>query len=455
VQANPNTNFATAVPGSGVVILGANSTWANISHPEIDSTQDLTVPTSCGTNSTLVDCLAVDSTSHTVGMLAFGSDGALYVSTGDASSYGRVDPRAARVQDLNSLSGKILRIDPITGQGLPTNPYFDPAAPASNRSKVYSYGLRNPFRFALGPQTSEPYIGDVGWNNWEEVNTGAGANFGWPFYEGGPGVSLRTNGYQDLPEAQAFYASGTPTVAPLHARSHGEGAVSIIMGDFYTGTTYPALYHNALFITDLLEATIDVLTFGAGGEVTGTYRFADDIPGIVQMKMGADDNLYFLNLFTGRIERFLPTQGGAFAQSDSPSDGITQAGGSKTFASFRTTVADGLDIQGGAGSPGGEPTAPANSALPASAGGYVPPSAHDAAVEHLYGWVARPESSKGVGALALPSTPFSKPQGVPHGILGHPQGVSERPGHRKTWSIPAASLTPPLKSPLAAGIEAT
>ena len=59
--------------------------------------------------------------------------------------------------------------------------------PASNRSKVWAYGLRNPFRFTDPPRTSEPYIGDVGWNTWEEIDTGKGANFGWPCYEGGAG----------------------------------------------------------------------------------------------------------------------------------------------------------------------------------------------------------------------------------------------------------------------------
>ena len=101
-----------------------------------------------------------------------------------------------------------MRIDPITGEGLSDNPFFN-GNPDANRSKVYQYGLRNPFRMSVDPVSGQLYIGDVGWTQWEEINAGnAGDNFGWPYYEGGSGVSLRTNQYQNLPEAIAFYASG-------------------------------------------------------------------------------------------------------------------------------------------------------------------------------------------------------------------------------------------------------
>ena len=119
-----------------------------------------------------------------------------------------MDPRTVRVQDIDNLSGKILRIDPITGAGLPDNPFYN-GDPGANRSKVYQLGLRNPFRIAVDENSGQLYIGDVGWTRWEEINAGdPGANFGWPYYEGGSGVSLQTNQYSNLPEAQVFYASG-------------------------------------------------------------------------------------------------------------------------------------------------------------------------------------------------------------------------------------------------------
>ena len=93
------------------------------------------------------------------------------------------DVRALRALSVDSLNGKILRIDPITGEGYPDNPFYN-GNPNSNRSKVYSLGLRNPFRTTVNTFTNEPFIGDVGWGTWEELNTGRGKNFGWPCYEG-------------------------------------------------------------------------------------------------------------------------------------------------------------------------------------------------------------------------------------------------------------------------------
>jgi glucose/arabinose dehydrogenase len=226
------------------------------------------------------------------------------VSIGDGTSFGRVDPRTTRTQNLDSLSGKILRINPETGEGYADNPFYN-GDPGSNRSKVYSYGLRNPFRFAINDNTNEPFIADVGWTNWEEINTGRGANFGWPFYEGGNGTSLQTTGYRALPEAAAFYAANANLVkAPTFARSHSDGAIAFIMGDFYTGTTFPEVYRGALFFNDFGRGTIDALLFDANGNVNSIKQFATDLRNIPQMTTGADSNLYFANRATGEIKRF-------------------------------------------------------------------------------------------------------------------------------------------------------
>ena len=104
------------------------------------------------------------------------------------------------VQNINSLSGKILRIDPITGLGLPDNPFVEPGDDLSaNHSKVYQLGLRNPFSMAFA-QDGRLFISNTGWYSWEEIESGhAGANFGWPYFEGGDnGVSLAAPGYQNL-----------------------------------------------------------------------------------------------------------------------------------------------------------------------------------------------------------------------------------------------------------------
>lgn len=303
VEADPSTDFTTAIPDSEVVLLGTNSTWENISQPDGNSTIDFTIPPSGITpeGENIQDYLATDSESHSIGAVRFGTDGSLFVSNGDGTSYNAVDPRTVRVQDLNNLSGKLLRIDPLTGEGLPSNPFYD-GDPNSNQSKVYSYGLRNPFRFTINPDTNEPFIGDVGWTEWEEINTGAGANFGWPYFEGGDGESIIRDGYEDLPEAQAFYNSGQDVTPAIYARSHDDGAIAIVMGDFYTGDTFPDIYDDVLFFSDYGDNTISYLDLdGADGLEVNTFQ--EDVTGIVQISTGPDSNLYAADL-SGQLIRW-------------------------------------------------------------------------------------------------------------------------------------------------------
>jgi glucose/arabinose dehydrogenase len=157
--------------------------------------------------------------SHGICSLVFGTDGTLFAAAGDGASYSTIDTGSAsetyfsqalaegiiqpkenvgsfRAQMLTSLSGKLIRIDPDTGDGVEGNPFFDPANPRSARSRIWCLGLRNPFRFTLRPGTGSHrredvnpgvlYIGDVGLQSFEDLNvaTGPGLNFGWPIYEG-------------------------------------------------------------------------------------------------------------------------------------------------------------------------------------------------------------------------------------------------------------------------------
>lgn len=157
--------------------------------------------------------------SHGPGTLVFGEDGTLLITHGDGAAFETLDvggtrpgssntaladgiirPKedvgAFRSQLVDSHNGKILRVDPQTGLGVPSNPFYDPLAPEAPRSRVWGLGLRNPFRAALRPGTGDPdpsaarpgtlFIGDVGWGNWEELSVcdAPGLNFGWPIYEG-------------------------------------------------------------------------------------------------------------------------------------------------------------------------------------------------------------------------------------------------------------------------------
>ncbi len=163
--------------------------------------------------------IPITYTSHGVGTLLFGEDGTLLVSCGDGASYDSTDTGSApetyylqaladgiiqpkenvgayRAQLVDSLSGKILRLDPATGNGVPSNPFYDPAHPRAARSRVWALGLRNPYRMTLRPNTGSHNaadgspgvldIGHVGLSTWEslDVCTRAGQNFGWPVFEG-------------------------------------------------------------------------------------------------------------------------------------------------------------------------------------------------------------------------------------------------------------------------------
>jgi glucose/arabinose dehydrogenase len=122
---------------------------------------------------------------HNGGQLAFGpSDGRLYVGVGDGG--GSCDPSGA-AQNLNSLLGKILRLDVSTLPFGTTGNPFHGAVPGNDA--IWHYGLRNPWRFSFDRATSAMYVGDVGQNWWEEIDctpaaSGGGVNFGWDFYEG-------------------------------------------------------------------------------------------------------------------------------------------------------------------------------------------------------------------------------------------------------------------------------
>src|SRR5262249_25773234 len=164
------------------------------------------------------------------------SDGSMYATSGDGASFSVVDPLALRAQNLDSLGGKLLHID-TSGNGFTTNPFYNGTVTA-NRSKVWTYGLRNPYRFGLKPGTNMPYIGNVGWNTYEEVDLGKpGTNQGWPCYEG-PFVQ---GGYQAYSTCQALYPSAGPGRSlPLLWYPHVGGSTAVSGGLFYTGTNFPA-----------------------------------------------------------------------------------------------------------------------------------------------------------------------------------------------------------------------
>lgn len=157
---------------------------------------------------------------HGLGSVLAAEDGSLLLSCGDATSNhgadiggdslgtfvsqalerGIITPDqdlgSYKAQYLGSYSGKILRIDAETGDGLPSNPFFDPARPRSPQSRIWATGFRNPYRISLWPNSGAHFAeegrpgvifaGDVGNGSYEELNliTEGGQNFGWPVWEG-------------------------------------------------------------------------------------------------------------------------------------------------------------------------------------------------------------------------------------------------------------------------------
>jgi glucose/arabinose dehydrogenase len=188
---------------------------------------------------------------HNGGQMQF-LDGLLYFATGDGGSGG--DP-PNNAQNKDVLLGKLLRIDPRASAGAPyTVPSSNPFVGKPGRDEIYSYGLRNPFRFSFDEVTAgQPRIAiaDVGQNQFEELDyttvaAASGANFGWDALEGfAP--------YRDE-------NSGTPdpggTTKPIFAYSHSRGgSCSIIGGYVVRDSSLRSLYKRYVY-ADLCEGQL-------------------------------------------------------------------------------------------------------------------------------------------------------------------------------------------------------
>ncbi len=296
----------------------------------------------------LVEDWCQQFSSHSIGDLRFGADGALYASGGDGASFLSVDygqfgwPEknicgdppdgkgvalspptaeggALRSQDLRTLAdptdlnGSIIRIDPETGEGFAGNPMHASLDP--NARRIIAYGFRNPFRFTIDPSSGEVYAGHVGWSTWESIDRfpgvpGSPVNFGWPCYEGpeptGPYAAV------GLDLCEALYAEPGAVTAPFFTYTHNAGVVpgdecdihkgSALAGmAFYEGSSFPAKYDGALFFADSVRGCIYTMLRGEDGEpqpatVAPFLTEGGNYPG-VDIEMGPDGDLYYLSLF--------------------------------------------------------------------------------------------------------------------------------------------------------------
>jgi glucose/arabinose dehydrogenase len=231
---------------------------------------------------------------HNGGLLLFGPDRLLYVGTGDGG--GGNDQHGARgnAQDLGSLLGKLLRIDPRASGG---RAYSVPASNpfvgrAGARPEIYSYGLRNPWRYSFDRATGDLSIGDVGQDAVEEIDferrgAARGANFGWRPWEG-----RRRNFDEPAPGA----------VFPVITHSHSAGFCSITGGVVVRDRAVPGLYGRYVY-GDLCEGRVRAARLRAGRTTSGRVL---DLPKVAQLSSFGEDaqgRAYVVSL-SGPVYRF-------------------------------------------------------------------------------------------------------------------------------------------------------
>lgn len=161
---------------------------------------------------------------HNGGMLAFDRDGYLHIGVGDGGGANDPDDNA---QDVNTLLGKILRID-INSSPAPYHiPVDNPFATTAGMDEIYAYGMRNPWRFSFDRLTGQQWVGDVGQGAREEVDSpiANGGNYGWRVFEGNA-----CTGLGPAPCVAANY------IAPVFDYTHANGRCSLTGGYVYRGS---------------------------------------------------------------------------------------------------------------------------------------------------------------------------------------------------------------------------
>jgi glucose/arabinose dehydrogenase len=291
----------------------------------------------------LVEDWCQQFSSHSIGDLQFGPEGALFASGGDGASFtsadygqfgwpqknqcgdppapvgGNEEPPAAlggslRAQNVEDLDGSVIRVDPETGEGMPDNPMA--ASLSANARRIIAYGFRNPFRFSINPETDELYVDNVGWDTYEEIDRfsttpSPAYNSGWPCYEG-PGINPAFQSLE-LDACEALYAQPGSTAPPFFYYVHGAPVTpedpcpdeygSAITGNaIYAGDAFPASYDGALFFADSVRGCIYAMYPGEDGRpdpATVAPFLTDGGFAGADLEEGPDGSLYYTVLFEG------------------------------------------------------------------------------------------------------------------------------------------------------------
>jgi glucose/arabinose dehydrogenase len=232
---------------------------------------------------------------HNGGQVVFGPDGFLYLGLGDGGASG--DPNG-NGQNLSEPLASILRLDVRSGDPYtvpPDNPFVgNPNA----LPEVWSYGLRNPWRFSFDRANGDLYIADVGQNQREEVDVstaaeggGRGANYGWSIMEG----------------SQCFGGAGcdqTGLTLPVLEYSHQDGC-SITGGYVYRGSAVPAIQGH-YFYSDFCQRWVRSFRYADGVAIEQT-SWPSLVTGGAIVSFGEDaaGEMYILEA-EGRVLRIVP-----------------------------------------------------------------------------------------------------------------------------------------------------
>jgi glucose/arabinose dehydrogenase len=218
---------------------------------------------------------------HNGGHIVFGPDGMLYIGMGDGGSGGDPENRAQR---LDTLLGKMLRIDVDHGDPYaipPDNPFVGRAGALP---EIWAYGLRNPWRFCFDPVDGTVVIGDVGQNRWEEIHVApaaeAGLNYGWRLMEG--------NHCYHPPRCNP-----AGLVRPTVEYSHSHGC-SVTGGEVYRGTRLPGLIGHYVY-ADFCSGWIRSFRL-VGGQVTDHHEWRlDQRPSVSSFGVDGAGELYVVD----------------------------------------------------------------------------------------------------------------------------------------------------------------
>ena len=231
-------------------------------------------------------------TNHNGGQLQFGPDGMLWAGTGDGGGGG--DP-AGNGQNKHALLGKLLRLDVSGASGYTIPPNNPGSSDTSFAPEVWSYGLRNPWRFSFDRQTGDLYIADVGQNRYEEVDVsttaaqrGRAVNFGWNIMEG-----------------NHCYPSDPCTPIgqlPVVEYPHFGGDCSITGGYMYRGSAVPAIVGN-YFYADYCTGSVRSIKYPNANPGDWTSILSPG-GGVSSFGQDANGEIYILRL-SGAVNRIV------------------------------------------------------------------------------------------------------------------------------------------------------